>query len=280
MLSGYALYQMFALCATRNESKNRGSEMGDFIDLSGKRHFSLTILRLHIERASDGRMLWVCKCDCGNEVIVRGDYIRAGKKKSCGCRRKGEGAPNFQHGMTGTPEFKAWKAIKSRCGNPNHKHYRHYGGRGIRLWDGWEHDFPAFFAHVGTRPSPRHTIDRIDNAKGYEPDNVRWALPMEQSANRRSTVLVQFRGDWIALSEVARLIGEPHIAVWEWAFRGKVLHGTELFGVEPIIKRGDGGEVDRPRNKKTYASYKRTGRWSNYQGRRDEPTALSQEPSP
>lgn len=88
------------------------------------------------------------------------------------------------HGYCGTKEYRAWKSIKTRCNNPNYDHYHRYGGRGIRMHEGWQEDFETFLADVGFAPSPDHSIDRIDNDGNYEPGNVRWATRTEQSRNK------------------------------------------------------------------------------------------------
>jgi len=84
-----------------------------------------------------------------------------------------------------TAEYVCWRAIKARCGNPKSEDYELYGARGIRICDEWRNDFGAFLAHVGRRPSSKHSIDRIDNNGNYEPGNVRWATPKEQRDNQR-----------------------------------------------------------------------------------------------
>ena len=92
--------------------------------------------------------------------------------------------------MRGTPEYAIWCKIKSRCHNTNNRAYKDYGARGITLCDKWKHDFLAFYADVGPRPSVAHSIDREDNDKGYTPENCRWATKVEQARNKRTTVYV------------------------------------------------------------------------------------------
>lgn len=92
-----------------------------------------------------------------------------------------------KHNRSKCPEYSCWSQLKQRCLNPNHRMYPHYGGRGVTVAPEWVHDFEAFFAHVGPRPSPKHSLDRIDNANGhYEPGNVRWTDQATQARNRRS----------------------------------------------------------------------------------------------
>lgn len=88
------------------------------------------------------------------------------------------------HGMRYTPEYRTWTHMKVRCYNKNYESFSNYGGRGIKVCDEWLNDFVAFFNHVGKKPSPQHTLDRIDNDGNYEPGNVRWATKSEQQMNR------------------------------------------------------------------------------------------------
>lgn len=114
---------------------------------------------------------------------------------------------NVRHGHTFrgkiTPEYQCWSDIKARCLKPEHKFFEYYGGRGITICDEWKDDFSAFLAHVGPRPSQKHTIDRHPNNDGnYEPNNVRWATRKEQIDNRRSTVFVTIEGKKVPISNV------------------------------------------------------------------------------
>lgn len=136
--------------------------------------------------------LWKCVCDCGNVVSVYGGSLRAGDTKSCGCLRDEKVTQlNFIHGERNTAMYNIWHGIKNRCLNENNKQYKDYGGRGITICPDWEKDFVAFrdyiLANLGSRPSPAHSIDRINNNRGYEPGNLRWATPAIQSNNRRSS---------------------------------------------------------------------------------------------
>jgi hypothetical protein len=91
----------------------------------------------------------------------------------------------LKHGLSTTPEYKCWQQIKARCLNPTHRAYPDYGGRGITVHPDWSDDFMAFYRHVGPRPSKRHSLDRLNNARGYEPGNVAWKTKKEQNNNRR-----------------------------------------------------------------------------------------------
>lgn len=94
-------------------------------------------------------------------------------------------ATNIKHGMHGTPEYNAWRAMKARCKNPKHKQYEGWGGRGIAVCSRWNDDFAAFYNDMGDKPSSAHSIDRIDNDGDYMPDNCRWATLSQQNRNKR-----------------------------------------------------------------------------------------------
>lgn len=94
-----------------------------------------------------------------------------------------------------SPEYRIWKGIITRCCNPRSKGFAYYGARGITVATEWRHDFEAFLKHVGTRPSRLHSIERLDNSRGYEPGNLAWRTTKEQALNRRSNRLVTVDGE-------------------------------------------------------------------------------------
>lgn len=96
-----------------------------------------------------------------------------------------------RHGMSKTREYRAWLAMKTRTLNPNFARLESYAGRGITLTPEWAGSFLAFFKHIGPRPSVKHSVDRIENDRGYEPGNVRWATRAQQAQNRRGTIITE-----------------------------------------------------------------------------------------
>ncbi len=135
---------------------------------------------------------WLCVCDCGAEAIVRADRLRASSSRSCGCLSRDTAiAVHTRHGMCASREYCAWVNMRRRCSDPTTRHWKNYGGRGIRVCTQWEGSFEAFIDCVGSSPGRGYELDRIDNDKGYEPGNVRWATKAENNANRRITKRVQ-----------------------------------------------------------------------------------------
>lgn len=147
-----------------------------------------------------GRNFYLCKCDCGNETTVDIGHLRSGHTTSCGCRK------NVRHGGSKTPEYVVWCDMLSRCNNPNNIAYKNYGGRGIKVCERWA-KFPNFIADMGSRPSSKHTIDRMNNDGDYEPSNCRWATRKEQQNNMRSNHYLELNGEKKTISRWSEDLG-------------------------------------------------------------------------
>ncbi|WP_347271641.1 hypothetical protein [Rhizorhabdus histidinilytica] len=148
----------------------------------------------------------LCRCDCGTERHVPIQILKAGKSHHCGCRNGEKNAElHGTHLMSATPEHRSWAHMKERCFNENCADYPDYGGRGITVCDRWRDSFEAFFADMGPRPSIKHSIDRIDVNRNYDPGNCRWATNLEQAQNKRDTRWVLFRGQRMSMREACRL---------------------------------------------------------------------------
>ena len=161
----------------------------------GRRFGRLVLLNQVGVRAGSKRRVR-CRCDCGAVVVRFWGNVHRGLTRSCGClQRELAGQRNATHGETRrtrgrrrTPEYIAWMNI---------------GARGVRVDPEWLSSFAAFLAAVGRRPSPRHSIDRIDVNGDYAPGNVRWATPLQQARNRRNTIWVDYHGERVLLVELA-----------------------------------------------------------------------------
>lgn len=113
------------------------------------------------------------------------------------------------HGMYGTPIYRTWVRMKQRCQNPNSKFYKWYGSRGITVSKDWQ-KFENFYRDMGDKPTPKHSLDRINNDKGYSKENCRWATMAEQGSNRRDNVNITFKGVTKNIAAWAKDLGIKH----------------------------------------------------------------------
>ena len=175
-----------------------------------------------VGRSRDGHILGQYRCACGSTIKAIMSRVRNGYVRSCGCFAREESSRRAKtHGMKGTPEYRVWGAILTRCRNERSKDYPRYGGAGIDVCDEWAKSFEAFYSHVGPRPSGT-TIDRINGAKGYEPGNVRWATNTEQARNKANFTIVSTPSGLMPLVDYAKSVGLTRGAAHLRLTRGKL----------------------------------------------------------
>lgn len=174
--------------------------------MAGQRFGRLVVIRERKRPASGDRAArWLCLCDCGKTYTVRGVSLRSGHTKSCGCIKRTHGE---SHGAKArSPEYRSWESMKRRCLNQRDTKYPRYGARGILICAQWLDNYAAFLEDMGRKPSPRHTLDRIENDGNYEPGNCRWATPGEQSRNSSRSWRVRLNGRVLTKRGLAAALG-------------------------------------------------------------------------
>lgn len=203
------------------------------IDITGKKFNRLTAIKKTSIRY-DGRGVWEFICDCGNVVSKPSSRIRNNVIKSCGCLRDEHSISNGKKSVTHghcrqdqSDTYLSWRSMNMRCNNINSPYY------GIPIHEPWKM-FKNFLKDMGVRESKKLSLDRIDNSKGYFPDNCRWATKHEQNMNRSTTIIVVWEGKKIPLMELAKQFSIPYKNIRErYRERGWSL---EKSLTEPIRK--------------------------------------------
>lgn len=191
--------------------------MSEFIDLTGQKFGRLTVIQ-RVPNKKD-KIMWLCKCICGTEIVCAGNHLKSGDSRSCGCYRREK---RTTHSMTNSRLYSIWENMKTRCNNPQSKRYKDYGERGIHVCDLWANDFVAFHEWaISNGYSDDLTIDRINVNGDYTPENCRWITLAEQNINKRNNVFLTYNGitqtlSWWAneLNVYKSTIGRRHKKGW------------------------------------------------------------------
>ena len=227
------------------------------MDLTGMKYGAWLVIEPG-PKTKSGSMTWKCKCDCGTIKYVPAYALRSGGSKGChAClwnrqlhpRAHTDGSRRWINNKP-TKTYRRWLAMRARCGNPNNKAYKNYGGRGITVCNEWNKSFQAYYDYVSKLEGygdDGKTLDRIDNNKGYEPGNVRWATRSEQEKNKRSKRLISLKCNQFSVEikkalkengitrhDFAREMGVNYNTVGKWV-NGKGMPSKER--TEQIIKR-------------------------------------------
>lgn len=206
-------------------------------DLTGFMFGKLTVLRRDV--SSHKKVVkWICRCECGTERSIWRSDLKSGSTKSCGCMALELSKITKMTRKAESPakpirERKIWRGMKDRCQNPGNSLYARYGARGISVSEEWQ-DFENFFMDMGFRPSPLHSLDRIDNSLGYSKENCRWATSKQQNRNRRSNKIIDTPRGPMVLAEAAEAFGVNEDALAKRIKKG--LTGDELFKPICVVK--------------------------------------------
>lgn len=219
------------------------------IDISGVQFGRWTALERG-ERRVIGATYWLCRCECGVEREVTAASLRGGISRSCGCWKNELAAERYRAREPSLrqrylSEHGTWTRMRRRCSNPLDKDWRLYGERGIKACERWDGSFKAFLADMGDKPSPRHSIDRIDNNGDYEPGNCRWATPKEQARNTRRTRLLTYQGQTRCLREWAEVLGMAEQTLSNRIHRGWSVEDALTRPVDKKMSRGLANERER-----------------------------------
>lgn len=169
----------------------------NFVDYTNKRFGKLLLIKYVLNSK------WECVCDCGYKFIIQIQSITGQKQRRCKyCFYK----EKKTHGCSKLPEYQAWKHMMERCYDKNDKMYANYGGRGITICKRW-HNPKNFILDMGSRPSNKYSIDRINVNKSYSPSNCRWATKKEQMRNRTNNIYITYNGRTQILADWASECG-------------------------------------------------------------------------
>jgi len=211
--------------------------MSKIIDMTGKRFCRLLVIST-AGKSKGGKIMWMCKCDCGEIKPIAGHHLRSGATKSCGCLDREKAIERFTtHGEAHkTREWQTWVNIRNRCYNKNNISYPNYGARGITVCDRWLESYENFLDDMGRCPGGC-TIDRIDNDKGYSPSNCKWSTRAEQMRNTRRNVWVEFKGKRMVQKDFANLIGAKQNSLQAYLKTHTINEAAQYYGGEKCVSQ-------------------------------------------
>ncbi len=213
-------------------------------NLTGTRFGAYVVLGRNFVRST---VHWWCQCDCGKIRVVYAGNLRSGKCRSCGCKMTEHGGGRqIKYGKKAIniPEYNVWRGMKGRC---NGTYAKNYSGRGIVVCEGWQESFEAFYGQLGSRPSPKHTIDRIDNDGNYScgiceqcvkngwPMNCKWSTNREQLLNTRSNHMIEINGEtkpltvWAAIFGISNDLVNSRINTLGWSPERALTQPPDLY---------------------------------------------------
>lgn len=211
------------------------------IDLTGCRFGRLVVqCRTPKSECKSNEIWFTCRCDCGSVINVRGRHLRYGKVKSCGCLEKENRERLCQdritHGESKTRLYRTWNGMNERCNNPNNSRYASYGGRGITVCDEWKkyESFRDWSVNNGYEDGL--SIDRIDNDKGYCPENCRWITLTQQANNKRTNTVFNDDGVNKTIAELSKEYHIPYdtlfarLKYYHWSFEKAITQGVRNVG--------------------------------------------------
>lgn len=214
---------------TSGSTRSCGCISHESEDLSGMKFNMLTVVE-RVERLPNGKTLWRCICDCGNETIVEGYNLKSGGTKSCGCLQK-EMSSKYKttHGMSNTRLYRIWTDMKQRCINENRARYKRYGGRGITFESTWNDFEPFRDWALSNGYDDDLSIDRINNELGYYPDNCRWTDVITQENNRSSNRYFSYSGETHTIAEWSRVLNVRYTTLYQRILRGDLRDFEDYF---------------------------------------------------
>lgn len=189
------------------------------IDISGKKYNHLTVLYHDVERSTNKKHFWICKCDCGKIKSIEGARLKNGETKACGCLRGG--VPKYK--TVNKKLYKKWSHMKDRCYSKNDISYKNYGARGIKVCDEWLENFDNFAEwSLKNGYNEKLELDRINVNGNYEPNNCRYVSRLVNSRNKRNTLKYEYDGKQLTLKEIAEINNIQYKLLWQRINRDKL----------------------------------------------------------